>query len=86
MTATPQDGHLDTRVMSASSEVPAAAPTEGWQVDKHPRQRVYHYIGPDTMALCGKLGFYRGELAPDEPTKRSREDCKACAKKLDGKR
>ena len=56
--------------------------TQGWQVEKHYSQRVYHYID-HTFSLCGKLGLYIGELAADNPEKRSREDCKACIKKLE---
>jgi hypothetical protein len=59
--------------------------TEGWQDEKHPQQRVYHYIR-DTMSLCGSLGFYRGDLLPDVLEKRTRQDCKACTRKLDGKK
>lgn len=41
---------------------------EGWQVERLWHQRVYHYI-VDTFSLCGKLGFYTGELAADQPGK-----------------
>jgi len=61
-----------------------SAPTEGWQAERHPSQRVNHYIR-DTFALCRKLGFYRGDLVPDDPSKRHREDCKQCIRKLDRK-
>ena len=61
---------------------PPAETREGWQLDKHPLQRVYHYIR-GTFSLCGKLGFYLGDLAPDDAAKRSKEDCKACTRKLD---
>jgi hypothetical protein len=54
---------------------------EGWQAEKHYAQRVYHYV-VGTFSLCGKLGFYTGELIPDNPAKRTREDCRACIKKL----
>lgn len=55
---------------------------EGWQAEKHSSQRIYHFIN-GTFSLCGKLGFYVGELTPDVPEKRTDEDCKACIKKLD---
>lgn len=56
--------------------------TEGWQDEKHPSQRVYHYIR-GTFSLCGSLGFYRGDLVPDVSEKRGSKDCKACIRKLD---
>ena len=56
--------------------------TEGWQDEKHPSQRVYHYIRGQ-FSLCGSLGFYRGDLMPDAPEKRTQYDCKACIRKLD---
>lgn len=60
----------------------ASERSEGWQVEKAYSQRIYHYI-LDTFSLCGRLGFYKGELMPDRPEKRGREDCKACIKVLD---
>lgn len=59
-------------------------PQEGWQAEKHYNQRVYHYI-QGTMSLCRKLGFYTGELAPDNPDTRTKEDCSACVKKLNAR-
>ena len=56
--------------------------TEGWQAEKAYSQRIYHFIS-GTFSLCGKLGFYTGELTPDDPTNRTKEDCKACTKKLE---
>lgn len=55
---------------------------EGWQAEKHPTQRVYHYIA-DSFSLCGKLGFYMGELqVAKEGQPKSGEDCAACYRKL----
>lgn len=48
---------------------------EGWQAEKYPTQRVYHYIA-DSFSLCGKLGLYMGELQV------AKEDCAACYRKL----
>jgi hypothetical protein len=42
--------------------------TEGWQAEKHYSQKVYHYIA-GTFSLCGKLGFYTGELTKRRPAK-----------------
>ena len=55
---------------------------EGWQAEKVQSQRVYHYIR-DTFSLCGKLGFYRGDVIADNPEQRTKADCRACIKKLD---
>ncbi len=54
---------------------------EGWQAEKYYQQRVYHYI-VGTFSLCGKLGFYTGELTADDSQKRGPKDCTACIKKL----
>lgn len=55
---------------------------EGWQAEKYSSQRVYHYI-VDTFSLCGKLGFYSGELqAAKMGQEKSGEDCAACYRKL----
>lgn len=58
------------------------AVAEGWQTEKHVHQRVYHYI-VSTFSLCGSLGFYQGGVEPDDPSKRSSKDCKACIRNLD---
>jgi hypothetical protein len=58
------------------------SPAEGWQADKHPSQRVYHYIR-NGMALCRKLGFYSGELMPEpENASHGKQDCAQCVRKL----
>lgn len=67
------------------SEQSTTQPTEGWQAEKHHSQRIYHYIN-GTFSLCGKLGFYTGEVIPDNQEKRTAEDCKACIKKLDARK
>ena len=54
---------------------------EGWQAEKHPMQRVYHYI-VDSFSLCKKLGFYLGELMPHKGTKGS-EDCNDCFRRVE---
>lgn len=55
---------------------------EGWQCEKHPGKRVYHYI-VDSFSLCGKLGLYLGEIQPaKEGQQKSGEDCAACYRKL----
>ena len=59
--------------------------SEGWQAEKQYSQRIYHYI-VDTFSLCGRLGFYAGELMPDNPERRGAADCKACVKKLEARK
>lgn len=54
---------------------------EGWQAEKYYSQRVYHYI-VGTFSLCGKLGFYMGELMPHEGEKGS-EDCAECFRRVE---
>jgi hypothetical protein len=58
---------------------------EGWQAEKYHSQRVYHYIR-GTLSLCRKLGFYTGEVTPDNPSKRTKEDCSACVKQIERER
>lgn len=54
----------------------------GWQADRHPTQRVYHYIY-ETMALCRGLGFYTGDLVPHiAGNPRGNEDCAKCYRLL----
>jgi hypothetical protein len=54
---------------------------EGWQAEKHTSQRVYHYI-VGTFSLCGRLGFYMGELMP-HAGKKGAEDCAECFRKAE---
>lgn len=55
---------------------------EGWQADRHSSQRVYHFIR-GTMALCGGLGFYTGDLiAAVNGSPRGDEDCAKCYRLL----
>jgi hypothetical protein len=54
---------------------------EGWGVMR-PGDRVYHYYR-DGFSLCRKVGFYRGELAPD--VNPNSKDCVICTRKLRGK-
>lgn len=52
--------------------------TEGWGVIR-PGDRKAHYYRL-MMSLCGRVGFYQGELEPDNGP--SRDDCAACRKVL----
>ena len=52
---------------------------EGWGVIR-PGDRKAHYYR-ETMSLCGRVGFYRGFLEPDNG--KSSADCAACRKRLD---
>ncbi len=54
---------------------------EGWQAARNNNTRVYHYIR-ETFSLCGKLGFYVGDLIPYVKAPRGNEDCAACYRKL----
>lgn len=53
---------------------------EGWGVLR-PGDRKWHYYR-DNTSLCGKVGFYFGDLEPDDGNEVSK-DCRACRKKLD---
>lgn len=55
---------------------------EGWGVLR-PGDRVYHYYR-DQMSLCGRVGFYRGELTADDAGSPSSRDCVQCTRKLRG--
>jgi hypothetical protein len=59
---------------------PAEAATEGWGVMRPGDRRFHYYRNMDS--LCRRIGFYRGELTPDngKPTK---DDCAACRKVLE---
>lgn len=52
--------------------------TEGWGVIFHGYRKAHYYR--DGMSLCRRMGFYHGELDPDEGT--SKDDCAACRKEL----
>jgi hypothetical protein len=54
---------------------------EGWQAEKAWSQRVYHYI-VGTFSLCGRLGFYTGELMPHKG-KKGAEDCAECFRRVE---
>ena len=56
---------------------------EGWG-ELRPGDRVHHYYR-DGFSLCGRVGFYRGELDADTGTD-GPKDCKECRKKLRAKR
>lgn len=57
------------------------AEREGWG-DRRPGDRVFHYF-VNSMSLCGRVGFYFGELSPDnDGTEPQRSDCKSCFKAL----
>lgn len=54
---------------------------EGWMADRPPSSRVFHYI-VESMSLCGRYGFYSGELTPFKSgDPKGSEDCAACYKK-----
>jgi hypothetical protein len=56
--------------------------TEGWMAEKPLHVPRYHYIQA-TRSLCGRYGFYRGELSRDSGlATRSPEDCAECFKRL----
>ena len=58
--------------------------TEGWMGEKRPDQKRYHYI-VDTRSLCGRLGFYFGELVSASMglgEKSQHLDCAECFKRL----
>lgn len=55
---------------------------EGWQAEKYYSQRVYHYI-LGSFSLCGRLGFYMGEVMPHkEGSEKRREDCADCYRRV----
>lgn len=57
---------------------------EGWQAEMTPGARSFHFIR-ETMALCRKVGFYRGDLVPDVPTSpKGNDDCTKCFRILRG--
>lgn len=53
--------------------------TKGWGVIR-PGDRKAHYYR-DMFSLCGRVGFYNGDLGPDQFT--STDDCAACRKVLE---
>ena len=55
---------------------------EGWGVIR-PGDRKAHYYR-DGFSLCGRVGFYNGDLEPDKGP--CVEDCAACRRKLEAER
>lgn len=56
---------------------------EGWQAFLTPGARVAHYIREQT-ALCGKVGFYGGELVPHiAGNPKGSDDCSTCYRKVE---
>lgn len=55
---------------------------EGWGVIR-PGDRKAHYYR-EMWSLCDKVGFYQGELEPDNGP--SGDDCAPCRKRLDRER
>lgn len=70
-----------------SEQEPTPAKLEaGWMAEKPMTSRVYHYIGGEGRSLCGRYGFYSGELMADQgKPERGREDCAECFRRLRGK-
>ena len=57
--------------------------TEGWMAEKPQSVRVYHYIHENTRSLCGRYGFYNGDLVADEGhSVRDAKDCAECFRRL----
>lgn len=54
---------------------------EGWMAYRPDSCRVYHYIR-EGRSLCGKWGFYTGELMPHVPAPKGNEDCAACYRRV----
>ena len=54
---------------------------EGWMAEKPSSSRVYHYIA-DGISLCGKWGFYLGDLKAFEPGPRRNNDCAECYRRV----
>ncbi|WP_431881737.1 hypothetical protein [Micromonospora chalcea] len=52
--------------------------TEGWGVIRPGDRRAHYYR--DSFSLCRRVGFYVGDLDPDNGP--SRDDCAACRKAL----
>lgn len=57
-------------------------PDAGWMAEKAAGTQVYHYI-EGALSLCGRLGFYRGELQSDRGLPApGRHDCRRCFRML----
>ena len=53
--------------------------SEGWARPLNSRK--YHYF-KEGRSLCGNWLFLSKDLSPDDPANDSKDDCKACMKKI----
>jgi hypothetical protein len=67
--------------MKEDDSAAVKAEKEGWQAEKPYSQRVYHYI-VGTFSLCGRLGFYMGEVTAHAGGK-GRADCSECYRRVE---
>lgn len=71
------DRTVSEHTMSESTE-----PREGWQAEASRSQRKWHFI-VGTESLCGKFGFYFGEVAEGGMTLSDRtDDCAECKRRV----
>lgn len=56
---------------------------EGWQAERALHLRKFHFIR-GTEALCGRFGFYFGEISTKGMTRSNNEfDCAECRRRVD---
>lgn len=56
-------------------------PREGWQMEGASSQRRWHYIR-NHDSLCGRFGFYFGEVAPGLQPGNPGSDCAECIRRV----
>lgn len=66
-------------LLTAIDAEPEPAPTEGWGVMR-PGDRRFHYYRTG-LSLCGRVGFYRGELEAEDGS-RATHECAACLRRV----
>lgn len=56
---------------------------EGWVMPWNGRK--FHYQAADGRTLCGMYGMFPDELLQADTGKPSKDDCRACRRKLDAR-
>ena len=54
---------------------------EGWQMEGAFNQRRWHYIEGST-SICGRFGFYMGEVGPALQPGNPGSDCAECVRRV----
>lgn len=74
---------MDAETAPPTTAASSPPPREGWQAEGSSSTRRWHFIRGAT-SLCGRFGFYRGELVEGGlKASTSAVDCSACKRAVD---